>query len=99
MPTTAEDFAYPDTDAQYGAVPLPVVKFDGPTALLPRWTGALPPSDSGDVVYGVAMPPSHADAEQEEEEEVATFEPPNWAKLPAGHPEIRLEVWNLAPWP
>ena len=38
MPTTAEDFAYPDTDAQYGAVPLPVVKFDGPTALLPRWT-------------------------------------------------------------
>jgi len=53
---------------------------------------AMPPSGE-DTVYGVAMPPPQEEEEEEEEEEEVAphFDPPSWAKLPTGHPDIRLE--------
>ena len=80
--------AYPDTDAAYGAYP------DTDAAY-----GAYPDTDSAygaypntDDAYGPAAN-SDDDAEEFDAKEFApSWQPPSWAKEPAKHPDVRLDV-------
>jgi len=94
------DDAYPNTDAQYGAAMPPEAEVSYGATMPPRqMTDAEyeamdaeegdddPYPDTG-AQYGAAMAPT------EPEEEIVVFEPPNWSKLPSGHPEVRLDVFR-----